>query len=437
VRLTILASLGVTIAMIGCGSSVILYGDGGDGGTGGVRPEPTTTSTTASTGGGGSGGAPLPSTGVTTGPGGLGGGGEICATAAEENTVDKAPADIVFIVDNSGSMSDEIEAVEQNINVNFANVISAAEIDYQVIMLTDRGPGSFDVCIGPPLSPTNDCDNPPVASTLFNHYDVLVQSHDSLCVALHTLVGVNGGGFFPDQHGQYPDGWLPLLRPNAIKFFIVITDDQSDCAYKGIPLVDTITTPQFPDQGKNTAVSFDIQLTNIAPEQFGTPVDRKYKFYSIAGVATNNPPSAPYSSDDPYVNAQCPSAVNAGPGYQWLSIGTGGYRFPVCEFGDYGPIFEQIANDVLVTTAIPCNITLPAEPVGEEFDLEALEVSFTSSPNGPPTSITQVMSVSDCTPGALEFYVEGNAMELCPDACALVSGPTVSDGEVNVDVRCK
>ena len=125
------------------------------------------------------------------------------------------------------------------------------------------------------------------------------------------------------------------------------------------------------------------------------------------------------------------------PANQWLSMGSGGYRFPVCEFADYGPVFEQIANDVLVTTAIPCSIPLPDEPVGESFDLDAVEVAFSPSPASPATTFTQVPSVGDCVSGNLEFYVEGGKMELCPEACAIVSGGNIDSGQVTVDLRCQ
>src|SRR5262245_1645323 len=72
----------------------------------------TTTSTTANVGG---------FQGVGGGAGG--GDGGSCAGLQVEATIEYKPADIIFIIDNSGSMSDEINQVEQNINVNFAGII--------------------------------------------------------------------------------------------------------------------------------------------------------------------------------------------------------------------------------------------------------------------------------------------------------------------------
>ncbi|MCA9620318.1 MAG: hypothetical protein KC731_14950 [Myxococcales bacterium] len=429
--------VGVTTGLVlgvGCGSTVILQGrgDGGDGtqgggggatGTGGADP-----STTSSTGGvavggmGGQGGEPL---------------GDPCASVTLSTSVEKAPADIIFVVDNSGSMSDEINAIEQNINVNFANVMAAAQLDYQVIMLTNHGTGSYDVCVAPPLSGSSNCSGPPAeVPGRFYHYDIDVQSHDSLCILLGTAFGSNAGGE-PDEHGLHPDGWVPLLRPNALKFFIEISDDRVNCVSDSLQLDDMVTTSQLPQPGQKAAVDFDTRLLQLSAAQFGTTAKRRYKFYSIVGVTSNNPPSKPYDLDQPFVSEKCNTAVNEGPGYQWLAKGTGGYRFPVCNVSDYGPIFEEIANDVLVTSAIPCSIDLPEAPEGQTFDLDEVTFTFQPDPSSPAVVMDKVPSVAECEPGKTQFYVDSEGVQLCPAACAQVSADSVVQGQVTVDLYCE
>ena len=418
---------GIGAVLVGCGSNVVIQGTSSSGGGG---ADGSVVVTAAATGGGGQAIVTIATTG-----GGIGGdggsGGVVCASTSAETTVDKAPADIIFVVDNSGSMNEEIAAVESNINVNFANIVSAAQIDYQVLMVTDHGTSNYELCVSPPLSPQSDCNAPPGQSELFHHYDVNVQSHDSLCIVLDTL-----SGKIPDQHGQYPNGWLPLLRQEAIKFFIEISDDGTACSSSEVYLHDSVNG-QFPEPGQQAATDFDTQLSLLSTQQFGDSSKRKYKFYSIIGITPNNPPTTPYNSADPVIEDECPSAIDPGQTYQWLSKGTGGYRYPVCQHADYGPIFEQIANDVLVTTAIPCMIDLPDEPMGESFDLTAVEVGFTPAAGDPAQPLTQVGHVGECSDSGLEFYVEDNRVELCPAACSLVSGTGVSDGTVSVDVRCQ
>ena len=71
------------------------------------------------------------------------------------------------------------------------------------------------MCVGPPLSNTTDCDAPPgEVPGQFHHYDIDVQSHDSLCILLDTLYGSSTGGE-PDEWGLHPEGWVKWLRQDA------------------------------------------------------------------------------------------------------------------------------------------------------------------------------------------------------------------------------
>src|SRR5205809_1095005 len=62
-----------------------------------------------------------------------------CAMASAHATLVRMPVDLIFIIDNSGSMSDEIHGVETNINTNFVDIIKKSGLDYRVIMLTHYG----------------------------------------------------------------------------------------------------------------------------------------------------------------------------------------------------------------------------------------------------------------------------------------------------------
>ena len=71
-------------------------------------------------------------------------------TRAERGAVKEV--DIIFVVDNSGSMTDEIDAIRRNINDNFAAIIEASGVDYRVILLSQYGREGTNVCIEPPLA---------------------------------------------------------------------------------------------------------------------------------------------------------------------------------------------------------------------------------------------------------------------------------------------
>jgi len=58
------------------------------------------------------------------------------------------------VIDNSGSMTDEIVEVEEQINLNFAAIIDSAvpAIDYRVVMVSAFGDsGDQEICVGAPL----------------------------------------------------------------------------------------------------------------------------------------------------------------------------------------------------------------------------------------------------------------------------------------------
>ena len=129
-------------------------------------------------GAGGSRGASSSASFMTSaGPGSGGSGGEdTCAQDEAEATIINQPVDIIFVIDNSGSMSAEIEDVELQINQNFAAIINAADppIDYRVVMVSEFGeyndnaiciaaplggvpedPNNLGHCLGPPAAPVN------------------------------------------------------------------------------------------------------------------------------------------------------------------------------------------------------------------------------------------------------------------------------------------
>lgn len=113
------------------------------------------------------------------------------------------PADIIFAIDSSGSMDEEIEFVKMQMNA-FSQQIVASGIDARVILI---GQASA-ICIAAPLG-AGSC---PLDSKLpgYLHVDRKVGSHDALNVILST----------------YPQ-WSAQLRPDASKSFVVITDDEA------------------------------------------------------------------------------------------------------------------------------------------------------------------------------------------------------------------
>ncbi len=405
------ASTGATTSQ-GAGGGATTSGAGGvTSGTGGAT---STTVSTSTTGVGGAGGAA--STTGTTGVGGAGtagsagtggAGGELVdagpdvsftydagpndgavsadsACAAEVVVGKKRPIDIIWAVDTSGSMGQEIAQIKANLNTQFADVLGASGLDYQVIMIANKGTGGFQVCAAPPLGGFNCGANPP----LYHPINQTVASSNALSLILSTYDNAN-----------VALNWSKLLRPSAVKVFIVVTDDNSSLS----------------------GVSFDTQLLAKMPVgMFGTAAARDYVLHGIIGVSVGNPA------------VKCPSAVNIGAQYQVVANLTGGKSFPVCD-ADYSPIFNEIATGIVGDLA--CELTMPAPGGGGAIDPANVALSYTPS-NAAAVGLSHVLDAASCNGDG--WYYDNNAsptkLLLCPTTCATVKADP--GGKLDILVGC-
>jgi len=305
------------------------------------------------------------------------------------------PIDIIFVIDNSGSMREEIRAIEANINANFAQIMDQASIDYRVIMVTTHGEGNAfdaDVCISSPLSGTNCAPVPdrPANTARFFHYDTRISSNDSFSKILSTYTR-------PDPHGTAPGGWSQWLRDGAFKVFIEFTDDNAT----GL-----------------SAERFESQLLGLNPPHFGTPGSRNYVWHSVVGLFPREPEDSAYGPEEPLQRFVCPTAENSGSEYQLLSIVTGGLRYPVCNVETYDSIFRAAAIEIIDDATISCSLRRLQAPEGFRVDdsRSALELEA----GGTKRTIRQVAGVQACAADA--FYITEYSIELCPALCAQVEG---------------
>jgi hypothetical protein len=119
-------------------------------------------------------------------------------------TAVRPPVDIVWFVDNSGSMTEETRYVNMNLNL-FASIMQASGLDFRVVMVARRGTGSLQVCVPPPLGGASCGD-----TARFRHVDQQVESTDGLSLVLSTL-----------------PRWRDFVRLQSLKFFVAVTDDDS------------------------------------------------------------------------------------------------------------------------------------------------------------------------------------------------------------------
>ncbi|MBW2735641.1 MAG: hypothetical protein JRH20_24925 [Deltaproteobacteria bacterium] len=112
--------------------------------------------------------------------------------------------DIVWVVDQSSSMSTEIAAVKSKLN-EFSNFISQTSVDYHVVMLADRGTSKYQICIPPPLGGPG-CGNSP----RYTHIDQTIASNNALTKIQARMIDIEAS-----------------LRKDSLRHFVIVTDDNS------------------------------------------------------------------------------------------------------------------------------------------------------------------------------------------------------------------
>jgi hypothetical protein len=349
--------------------------------------------------------------------------GRACIAQEVRAEMIKRPIDVLFVIDNSASMVEEIVEVESEINVNFANIIEGAGVDYRVIVLSGHGLNTNQrICIAAPLSGAATCAPPPTApveSARFFHHSTWVDSNQPWCQLLTSFGAA-------DELGVHPEGYGVLLREDAFKVIVVITDDRPFCVYGANTLSDSFDP-------ENAAAEFEAALFGRSP-QFGTAAKRNYVFHTIAGMnwANVNDRSLAHAPDAPLVGDRCGDEVmSEALGYQALSRLTGGLRYPSCS-PSFTTIFNEIAKGVIEGAQLPCHYELPPPPAGATLDLATVVPTFASEPSAAPVDFRQVASEEACLVN--DFYIAGGEITLCPDTCAFVKDATA--GYMKIKYGC-
>jgi hypothetical protein len=400
------------------GGSLTVTGGTGGTGTGGSGAEPATGGTGIGVGGaistGGTGG----------GMGGLGAAAGACQSAQADAMLVREPVDIIVVLDNSGSMAEEMGAAEENINVNFANILDAAQADYRVILLSRHRQGDRDaeeeystsICVSMPLSGLAACPSEaPVFSDRFFQWGDKIESWD----ALNWMIDAYDMPPEDDDAADLaPNGYGEWLRPGAKKVFVVMTDDDEANDEDATPL---------------TVPAFLAGLTAKDPAAFGTAEAPTFGFHSIIGVKEKADPTAAYDATEPLVTEVCTgngADIEAtGATYQELSILTDGLRFPLCQFPGYDAVFRAIAENVIVKSNIACEFDIPPPPAGTMLDLDKVAVRKTAQ-GGAESQFLQAPTQADCQADA--FYIDrtANQVHLCPEACETVRADPLAKVDV-------
>jgi len=303
-----------------------------------------------------------------------------CAAACAGSEVNadfvSVPSDIIFVVDQSGSMNQETAYVQMKIN-EFVTQISASSVDYRVVMIA-RDSGSNAICVPPPLGGPA-CGN----NTRFRLVDQYVDSRDGPALTI-------------SRYGMYSD----FLRPDAKKHIVFVTDDNSSMS----------------------AANFMTGLNALMP----------------AGMFTGAKIHGIYAY--PTAGSGCTGAFGSGAAlgtvYTQLIMQTMGASGVICT-GDWTQVFMDITAAVVSGSQVSCELMIPDPPMGQTLDPATIAVNYQMGGVAPGMTLPKVATAADCT-AAGGWYFDDNAMPtmitLCPATCTSVQSDP--DANIKLELGC-
>lgn len=350
---------------------------------------------------------PMAGAGGSTTPAGCGTG-----RTAEQGL---AAVDIVWIIDGSGSMVDEAERVQNNID-SFVAGIAAAGVDTRVVLI-----GQDDLV--------------PPASALAQSGNYRYVEHDvGSTNALEVLVQ------------RFPD-YSDFLRPFAHVHFIVVTDDEARFMNLNTP---DARAQAFRDaMGSRLTAAYSVHAIaspgnvgdfGCAPESVPPAIVDCCRQYILNLFFTLPMGCEQYPNEVTPLN--CPflgGAAAPGVTYFTLAQQTSGVGASICS-EDWTMVFGSLSDAVIESAPLPCNYEIPAPPPGMTFQRELVNVKYTP-PGGDPMAVTpypNVASAAACGDNLAWYYDDPNMPKevlLCPAACMTVGSG--QGGTVDVLFGCK
>lgn len=295
--------------------------------------------------------------------------------------------DVLVMVDNSGSMTQEIVAIQRAINTHFANVLQDAGVDYRTVFLTRHGNAvaAQSMCITAPLSGLASCTPvppQPVFNERFVQHSVEIGSTNAWSLFVHSFNA-------QDEFNLLPTGFKSFLRPNVFKDLIVVTDDNSSLS----------------------AANVEAQILALSDAHFGTAEALNFRVDAFVGIS-----GEPLSAAEPVRTTKCTDAVNFGNVHQQLAIRMGGVRYSSCNTAAYPSYFADIAARLVVETR--CKLDLPEAPAGSVEDLDTLRTKITFGGN----TVVDIPAVANAAACAGDgYFVTGRTVQLCPTTCNAVA----------------
>ncbi|HMI85316.1 MAG TPA: hypothetical protein VK550_14570, partial [Polyangiaceae bacterium] len=185
------------------------------------------------------------------------------------------------------------------------------------------------------------------------------------------------------HYGEYKS----MLRANASKTFVVVTDDNATAA------------------PNNSATTFSAAVTALDPAMFAK--------WTLSGV---------------YCSTACLNCSAVGTVYEDLRKQTGGVSGDMCTT-DFAPVFKALAQAVITGSKLSCEWAIPPAPAGQTFDPRLVNVIYT--PDGAaPRDLFNVPTAADCGTQGGWFYDDNTnptKVLACPSSCT----------EIQTDLKAK
>lgn len=296
-----------------------------------------------------------------------------CASVSQTAELEILPADIIIVVDNSGSMTDEAEMVQNNLN-DFSQQIIASGVDAHVVLVSGyEDEFNNGICVESPLG-SGDCPGDSNLPT-YKHVDKYISSH-------------YGPKWATDEYEE----WADMLRTNAKTHFLFVSDDNPY---------------QNADDFNKILSELEPPITDYTVHAIAADVDPE--------VACGEVPKGPC----------CEYATNEGVDYKQMVSNTGGVFGDLC-LQEFQGVFGALATAVS-QLALECEWAIPAPPQGETLDPEKVNLDIVDD-QGATVSIGYVPSAGDCASVLNGWYYDNPAnpkeMKLCDQTCEWIRGLT-------------
>ena len=290
--------------------------------------------------------------------------------------------DVVLAVDTSTPLKEEIVEIETHLQASFWAPLQNTLIDSQLIVVSQRGESSDQVCIPPPLGGESCGDLPP----RFHHVDCRFLGPETLSIIGGTYGAIN---LFTCR-GTGPAPWGAYVRFDAYKVFVIVTDDEP------------FPAPLFFDAA--TFVNF---LVGAAPAgMFGSAVAKKFVVHGIIGADGATPPMK-CSGNGHEAKA---------PGFEYIKLAqaTGGLVHSICN-PDMPGMLGSIAQAII--SRHRCDFVLPRRSNGTAAHPGSVSLFATLDGVGP--SSVPFDGDFPCGAGAQgwQFNADESRILLCGDLC--------------------